>query len=44
MPSEAYLRFREAMAKLPPPGSLPPDAPPPEGVYLFGGDTPIPEG
>lgn len=44
MLSQAYLNFREAMAKLPPPGSMPPDAPPPEGVYLFGGATPVPAG
>ena len=44
MPSKEYLAFREAFAKLPPPGSIPPDAPPPEGVYLFGGAFPIPEG
>lgn len=44
MPSQAYLKFREAMAKLPPPGSMPLDAPPPEGVYLFGGSAPVPAG
>ena len=44
MPSKEYQAFREAFAKLPPPGSVPPDAPPPEGVYLFGGAFPIPEG
>ena len=44
MLSKEYQAFREAFAKLPPPGSLPPDAPPPEGVYLFGGAFPIPEG
>lgn len=43
MPSEAYLKFKEAFAKLPPPGSMHPDAPPPEGLYLLGGATPIPE-
>ena len=32
------------MAKLPPPGSTPPTEPPPEGVYLFGGAFPIPDG
>ncbi len=42
--SKEYMDFREAMAKLPPPGSMPPDEPPPEGVYLFGGAFPIPEG
>lgn len=44
MLSKEYLAFREALAKLPPPGSLPPGEPPPEGVYLFGGAFPIPEG
>lgn len=44
MLSKEYQAFREAFAKLPPPGSLPPDEPPPEGVYLFGGAFPIPEG
>lgn len=44
MLSKEYLAFREAFAKLPPPGSVPPDEPPPEGVYLFGGAFPIPEG
>lgn len=42
--SKEYQAFREAMAKLPPPGSLPPDEPPPEGVYLFGGAQPLPAG
>lgn len=42
--SEAYLKFREAMSKLPPPGSNPPKDPPPEGVYLMGGAFPIPSG
>lgn len=42
--SKEYLAFREAFAKLPPPGSMPPDEPPPEGVYLFGGAFPIPQG
>lgn len=40
--SKEYMAFREAFAKLPPPGSIPPDEPPPEGVYLFGGAFPIP--
>ena len=44
MLSEEYKKFREAFDKLPPPGSMPPDAPPPEGVYLFGGAFPIPDG
>ena len=44
MLSKEYLAFREAFQKLPPPGSLPPDAPPPEGVYLFGNTFPIPAG
>ena len=44
MLSREYLAFREAFAKLPPPGSVSPDEPPPEGVYLFGGAFPIPEG
>ncbi len=36
MPSEAYLRFREAMAKsCRRRGSLPPDAPPPEGLPVW---------
>ena len=43
MLSKEYLAFREAFAKLPPPGELGPDAPPPEGVYLLGGGFPIPE-
>lgn len=42
--SKEYLAFREALAKLPPPGSMPPGEPPPEGVYLFGGAFPIPDG
>ncbi len=44
MVSKEYLAFQEAFAKLPPPGSLGPDDPPPEGVYLLGGGFPIPEG
>lgn len=44
MYSKEYMAFREAFAKLPPPGSIPPDEPPPEGVYLFGGAFPIPDG
>ena len=44
MPSKEYIAFREAFAKLPPPGSLPADAPPPEGLFLFGGAFPIPAG
>lgn len=43
MLSKEYIAFKEAFAKLPPPGSISPDEPPPEGVYLFGGNTPIPE-
>lgn len=43
MLSQEYLAFREAFAKLPPPGELPPDAPV-EGMMVLGLDRPIPEG
>ena len=43
MLSQEYLAFRDAFSKLPPPGELGPDSPPPEGVYLLGGGFPIPE-
>ncbi len=44
MLSQEYLKFREAFDRLPPPGSLGPDDTPPEGVFLFGLSTPIPNG
>lgn len=42
MLSKEYLKFREMLAKLPPPGQLPPDGMP-DGLLFPGSDRPIPD-